>query len=155
MPDFQIGSTRLFGHASRDEFLKDVAAAQEIRERQQARTLKWWSEASGNTTAGGLFIPLPDQGYDWNLKLISVQENASDTLQAFIASSAPSAGSTPLRLISNFGTAATSQVATWSSSQIYIRRGEGVYLLPAAHNITAWFITAEQAMAEMAYKAYD
>lgn len=155
MPDLQIGSTRFWGHASREDFLNDVAAAQERRERVNARTLKWWSEAQANTAAGGIFVPLPEAGYDWNLKLVSAQLSASATLQAFIASSAPSTGSTPLRLISNFGAAATSQVATWSSSQVYLRRSEGLWLLPSAGTINAWFVTAEQVMAEMAYKAYD
>lgn len=155
MPDLQIGTTRLWAPANRDEFLSGFRDVIEAQERAAAKTLKWWSEAGPNTTAGGIFIPLPDSGYDWNLKLISVQLSASGTCQAFIASSAPSTGSTPTRLISNFGASATSQIATWSSSQVYVRRDEGVWLLPSAGTINAWFITAEQAMSEMAYKAYD
>jgi hypothetical protein len=156
MPDYQIGSTRLWGHASRGEFLADLKTVTDAQERIASRTLKWWSETGINMVAGGLFIPLPDQGYDWNLKLISMQLSGSTTAQAFIASSAPSAGSTPPRLISIFGaTTASALVEKFSSSQVYVRRGEGVWLLPAADTINAWFVTAEQAMSEMAYKAYD
>lgn len=125
-------------------------------EREQARTQKWVSEAQPNTTAGGIFTGiLPESGYTWNLKLVSVQLSASATVQAFIVSSAPSSGSTPPRLISNFGAAATSQVTTWSSSQVYLRPDEGLYLLPSTGTINAWFVTAEQAAAERQAKVYD
>lgn len=139
-----------------DEIRRTMAEEWDARDRAKVRTVKWTSQTSNNTSTGGLFIgPFAESGYTWNLKLVSVQLSAADTVQAFIASSAPSAGATPQRLISNFGTSAASQVATWSSSQVYLRSDEGLYLLPASKNITAWFVTAEQTMAEMQAKSYD
>jgi hypothetical protein len=146
-----------FDVPSRDEIKGDMHDLWEEHERRKERTLKWVSVASPGPTpaATSAFIALPEAGYSWNLKLISVQLSASDTVQAFIASSAPGTGSTLVRLISNFGAAATSQITTFSSSQVYLRPTEGIYLLAASHNITATFVTAEEVMAEMSARSYD
>lgn len=142
---------------SRGEIREEFGAAlTEARERARQRTLKHMSEAGPVIPAAvSVFVPLPNTGYMWNLKLIAVQMSASATLQAFIASSAPSAGATPQRLISNFGASATSQVDKWSSSQIYLRPDEGIWLLASAGTITTYFVTAEEVMAERQGLAYD
>jgi hypothetical protein len=93
----------------------------------------------------------PAQGFLRNLKLISVQLAASDTCQAFIGTSAADVK----RLISNFGTAATSQVTTVSSSQIMLKPGQGIVIKTAAHAPTLVFCTYAEIVAEMAYKSYD
>ena len=141
---------------SRDEYMAMMRDATAAKERERDRTVKWTSQVQPNTTAGGIYTGvLPESGYVWNLKLVSVQLSASGTCQAFITSSAPSTGSTPGRLITNFGAAATSQVATWSSSQVYLRPDEGLYLLPSTGTVNFWYVTAEQVMSEMQAKVYD
>lgn len=125
-------------------------------QRANMRTMKFMSVATPlNTPASTHFHRMPESAYVWNLKLVSVQLSQSDTVQLFIASEVPATGATPVRLISNFGAAATSQVATWSSSQVYVRPGEGLYFVASTYNLTAFYITAEEAMAEKAAAIYD
>jgi len=141
---------------SRAEIRDDIRDVWIERQRASMRTLKYMSIAEPVVPAAvSVFIPLPNPGYMWNLKLISAQMSASATLQAFIASSAPAAGATLPRLISNFGAAATSQVVTFSSSQVQLRPDEGIFLLASTGTITALFIAAEEAMAERQGIAYD
>lgn len=156
MTSYKLHAGTILEVPSTAEIAHEIAMREAIRDRERARTQKWTSQGQGNTVTGAIFIgPFAESGYAWNLKLVSVQLDSADTVQAFIASSAPSTGATPYRLISNFGASATSQVTTWSSSQVYLRSDEGLYLKPAAHNIIAWYVTAEQTMAEMQAKSYD
>lgn len=104
------------------------------------------------------FVPNgPEQGYVWNLKLLTVQLAATGTVQAFLASSAPATGSLPARLITDFGVTGTSQVEKWSSSQVLLMPGEGLYLsvTGSGANLNEIFYTAVEAPAEMVYKLYD
>ena len=131
------------------DFWREQQAIAEARERERARTIKPVRAAGPSAAAtGSFFITGPDSGYMWNVKLISVQTDAADTVQAFIATAAPATGATPRSLISNFGASATSQVTTFSSDQILLNSDEGLWLKAAAHNITAYFITAIEVMAE-------
>jgi len=156
MPEIVIQAGAKVNIPSRSEIRDDVAAVWNERQRAAMRTLKYMTEAGPVTPAAvSVFIPLPNPGYMWNLKLISAQLSASATLQAFIASSAPSTGSVLTRLISNFGAAATSQVVTFSSSQVQLRPDEGIFLLASTGTITTFFIAAEEAMAERQGIAYD
>lgn len=139
-----------------DEYLAMMQKARAAQDRATARSVKWESQTQPNTVAGGLFTgAIPDSGYIANLKLVSVLLSASATVQAFIATGPPGTGSTFTRLISNFGIAATSQITTWSSSQVFLRPTEGLYLLPSTGTITSWFVTYEQSVAEMQAKIYD
>lgn len=106
--------------------------------------------------AGTLFLTdaAPESGYLWNLKLVSVQLASAGTALIYIATSAPSSGSTPLRLIANLSTSNTNQVATWSSSQVILYPDEGLYV-SATQNINAVFLAAAEVPAEMFYKIYD
>lgn len=124
-------------------------AIADARERERVRTIKPVRAAGpSGAKAQSFFIPGPDSGYMWNVKLISVQVDSADTVQAFIATAAPATGATPRSLISNFGASATSQVVTFSSDQILLNPDEGLWLNAAAHNITAYYITAIEVMAE-------
>lgn len=130
-------------------FAREQQAIADARERDRVRTIKPVRAAGpSGAKAGSFFIPGPDSGYMWNVKLISVQVDSSDTVQAFIATAAPSTGATPRSLISNFGAAATSQITTFSSDQILLNGDEGIWLNAAAHSITAYFVTAIEVMAE-------
>jgi len=130
-------------------FAREQQAIADARERDRVRTIKPVRAAGPSAAkAASFFIPGPDSGYMWNVKLISVQVDAADTVQAFITTAAPATGATPRSLISNFGASATSQVITFSSDQILLNPDEGLWLTAAAHNITAYFITAVEVMAE-------
>jgi len=149
----------------------DVPTRSEVREdihgawrdyqaelRQKARGIKPIRIARPGpvTAASTLFLTdaAPESGYLWNLKLVSVQLAAAGTLLTYIASSAPSTSSTPLRLIANNLTSNANQVVTFSSSQVILYPDEGLYL-SATQNINAVFLTAAEVPAEMFYKIYD
>jgi hypothetical protein len=131
------------------QFYDRQQAIADARERERARTIKP-VRASGPSAAkaASFFIPGPDSGYMWNVKLISVQLDSADTVQAFIATAAPGTGATPRSLISKFGASDTTQVVTFSSDQILLNPDEGLWLTAAAHSITAYFVTAIEVMAE-------
>ena len=159
MPEVRIqGGMRLMV-PDRGEHRDDLRAVldEQEKERERARSFKPMRIASPGPSpaAKTVFVPLPEQGYAWNLKLVSVQLASADTVQLFIATSAPSTTSVLLTLISNFGASATSQVDKWSASQVILNPGEGLYIAAAAQNITAFCILADQAVAEMVYKLYD
>jgi hypothetical protein len=94
----------------------------------------------------------PEVGYIWALRLLSVQLAAADTVLAYVTSSAPSAGSTPQRLIANMSTSNANQVSLFATAQAMIYGGESVYLSAAAHNIVAWHLAAWEVPSEMEYK---
>lgn len=142
---------------NRDEIRTDVASVMDERERSRARGFKPIRIALPGPTpgAGTLYIPGPESGYVWNLKLISVQLAANGTCLVYINSSAPVGGAVPLRLIASLNTATTaSYVTTYSSSQILLMPDEGIYL-NASQNLSAVFLTAAETPAEMVFKAYD
>lgn len=147
---------------TRDEVAEDLARAVrdeiggwQAAERTRARGIKHIRIAGigAQPAAQTLYIPNgPASGYKWSLRLLSVQISAADTCLAYITSSAPSAGSTPLRLISAFGTSNANQVATFAKGQVMLDSDESVYLSCAAHNINAWFMSAWEAISEMEYR---
>lgn len=146
---------------TRDEVRQDIHSAwsdYQAQLREKARGIKpiRIARPGPSPAAGTLFVTdaAPESGYLWNLKLISVQLAAAGTLLTYIASSAPSAGSTPLRLIANNTTSNANQVVTFSSSQVILYPDEGVYL-SATQNISAVFLAAAEVPAEMFYKIYD
>jgi hypothetical protein len=142
---------------NREEIRHDVTAVMDQRERVRARGFKPIRVAlPGPVPAGGtLYIPGPESGYIWNLKLVSVQLAANGTCLVYINSSAPVGGAVPLRLIANMNTATTlNYVTTYSSSQVLLMPDEGIYL-NASQNLAAVFIAAAEVPAEMVFKAYD
>lgn len=93
----------------------------------------------------------PAEGMIRNIKLISVQLASADTCQAFVGTSKDDTR----RLVSNFGASATSQIATWSSSQLMLDPGQGIVIKTVAHAPTVVFVTYAEVIAEMAFKAFD
>jgi hypothetical protein len=145
---------------NREEIRTDVASVMDERQRVAARGFKPVRYAQpGNGTLTQFFGNFgPEQGYVWNLKLLSVQLASSGTVLAYLASSAPSTGATPARLIANFGNVAgLGLVEKWSSSQIIMQPGEGIYLvaLGSGANISEVFLAAAEMPAEMVFKVYD
>ncbi len=82
MPDYQVGSTKLWGHASREEFLRDIQSVQEARDRASARGWKWMrlpqalsgTPASSAITLGATKgqVVGPEQGYAWSIRRLIV-----------------------------------------------------------------------------------
>ena len=107
MPDYQIGSTKLWGHTSREEFLKDVAEAQDVRERVAARAFKhlrlpemYGTPASSACTIGasggsGTAVG-PESGYAWSLRRVIVDGMTSGTTPDVINMYRNSTGTAPL-----------------------------------------------------------
>ena len=160
MPVVTIQGGAKFEVPNRKEIREDLAASLDERERSRARGFKPVRIAQpGNGTLTQFLGNFgPEQGYVWNLKLLSVQLAATGTVLAYLASSAPSTGATPGRLIGNFGNATgVGLVEKWSSSQILMQPGEGLYLVATGSgaNLSEIFLTAAEVPAEMAFKAYD
>jgi|SRR5271165_2999584 len=144
---------------NREEIRADMTAALDERELSRSRGFKPIRVARPGPVpaASTLFLQdaAPESGYLWNLKLISVQLATNGTCLVYIASSAPSTSSVPLRLIANLSVTTTSAyVVTFSSSQVLLLPDEGIYL-NATQNISSVFLTAAEVPAEMAFKAYD
>jgi hypothetical protein len=142
---------------NREEIRSDVTSVMDARERNRARGFKPIRVAlPGPVPAGGtLYIPGPESGYVWNLKLVSVQLASNGSCLVYINSSAPVGGAVPLRLIANMNTATTSAyVATYSSSQVLLMPDAGIFL-NATQNLNSVFLAAAEVPAEMVFKAYD
>jgi hypothetical protein len=157
MPVVQIQGGAKLEIPNRKEIREELAASLDERERSRARGFKPIRVAlPGPTPAGGtLYIPGPESGYIWNLKLVSVQLATNGSCLVYINSSAPVGGAVPLRLIANMNTATTSAyVTTYSSSQVLLLPDEGIYL-NATQNLNSVFLAAAEVPAEMVFKAYD
>jgi hypothetical protein len=144
---------------TRDEVRQDIHSAWREQaadaERARARGVKYirLSAPGPSPAAQTLYIANgPEVGYIWALRLLSVQLSAADTVLAYVTSSAPSTGSTPQRLIANFSTSGANQVGTFPTAAAMLYGGESVYLSAAAHNITAFHLTAWEVPAEMEWK---
>ena len=107
MPDYQIGSTKLWGHQSREEFIKDVQAATDVRERTAARAWKhmrlpemYGTPASSACTIGASGASDttvgPESGYAWSLRRIVVDGMTSGTTPDVINMYRNSTGTAPL-----------------------------------------------------------
>jgi hypothetical protein len=146
-----IRSGQVLDYAS----MAEIRAEMDLRERQLGRGIKYirLSGPGPSPAAQTLYIANgPEVGYIWALRLLSVQVSSADTLIAYVTSSAPSTGLTPQRLISTFGASNLNQVATFGTAQAMLYGGEGVYLSAAAHDITAWHLTAWEVPSEMEWK---
>lgn len=154
MAEVAIHAGAKFQTATPDE-VRTIVAAESAAERQRARGVKHIRIAGigAQPAAQTLYILTgPASGYIWSLRLLSVQISAADTCLAYIASSAPSAGATPQRLITPFGTSNANQYDKFAKGQVMLYPDESVYLSCAAHTINAFFMTAWEAPAEMEYK---
>jgi hypothetical protein len=93
---------------------------------------------------------MPEEGYIWSLKMVSVNFSATSTLNIYKATSS---GDTRRPLCPTLATQ-TVQSFTWSSDQARLRHGEGLYLTGSA-NITGVYVAAWQAPSEMESEVYD
>lgn len=157
MPAVHIQGGARIEIPNREENRADITQVMDARERDRARGFKPIRVAlPGPTPAGGtLYIPGPESGYVWNLKLVSVQLATNGTALVYINSSAPVGGAVPLRLIASMNTATTSAyVTTYSSSQVLLMPDEGIYV-NATQNLNSVFLAAAEVPAEMVFRVYD
>lgn len=145
---------------TRDEVREDIHAAvrqvESDRQRQRARgvvPLRLSGPITGSKTSY-LLDAVPESGYVFNVKLLSVQLAVAGTVLVYISSSAPIGGATPMRLVANASTSSLNQVMTWSSSQLLVYPDESLYMV-GSQVMNVYFLTAFQVPAEMVYKTYD
>lgn len=83
MPDYQIGSTRLWGHASRDDFIADIKSVVDVEQREQLRGVKVAMDLpltlSGTVAASAITLGIasgqvlgPESGYAWRITRLIV-----------------------------------------------------------------------------------
>lgn len=128
------------------------------RERERARGVKWMEYAvpfNGfalqPAAAPATTITLgPEEGYVWSVKILSSTLGSAGTLTAYKASQA---GQTS-RLVGFNSTSQTAQVMYWAANQLFLNHGQALYLV-ASTTLTNYYIGAEQAIAEQAWKVFD
>ncbi len=124
------------------------------RERERLRTMKRVelfvpiSPAANNIFIGQTITANegngPELGYVWSVRMVSITLSGTGTLTVYKSSSS---GDTR-RPVWYSGTGQPVQVALWSSDQLRIRPGEGLYLVGsttlAGVFMSAWEIAAER-----------
>lgn len=128
------------------------------RERQRARGVKWMeyavpfaSFALQPVAAPATTITLgPEEGYVWSVKILSSTLGTAGTLTAYKASAS---GQTS-RLVGYNSTSQTPQVMYWAANQCFLNHGQALYLV-ASTTLTNYYIGAEEAIAEQAWKVFD
>jgi hypothetical protein len=135
-----------------DALPERLTAQAQAELREQARGIKYMRQVydlpgdTGNATLTG-----PEQGFAWDLKLVSVTMSDVDSLAVYVGESAGA------RLIgySNPGTATASagqplQVVKWSSHQVVIHPTESIYIeTSGTADLVLCMIGAVQVPAEM------
>ena len=128
------------------------------RERDRARGVKWMeyavpfngfplapAVAPANTITVG-----PEEGYVWSVKILSSTLGSAATLTVYNASAAGQLS----RLVGFNGTSQTAQVMYWAANQCFLNHGQSLYLV-ASTTLTNYYIGAEEAIAEQAWKVFD
>jgi hypothetical protein len=138
--------------------LAEFSAFMDKRERDRARGVKWvefavpfngfpLAPASAPTS---VLTEGPEEGYAWSVKILSTTLASAGTLLIYKASSS---GQTS-RLVGTQQTSQTGQVQYWAANQCFLQHGTALYLL-ATQGLTNYYIGAEQAIAEQAWKVFD
>lgn len=154
MPLITIQGGRQFEALDRNEIRQIL----DERERQRARGVKWMEFATpfngfplAPATAPANTITIgPEEGYVWSVKILSSTLGSAGTLTAYKASQA---GQTS-RLVGYNSTSQTPQVMYWAANQLFLNHGQALYLV-ASTTLTNYYIGAEQAIAEQAWKVFD
>jgi hypothetical protein len=138
--------------------MAELDAFMSKRERDRARGVKWMevalpfsafplAPASAPTT---VLTAGPEEGYVWSVKILSTTLGSAGTLTVYKASST---GQTS-RLVAFNGTSQTAQVAYWAANQCFLNHGQQLYLV-ASTSLTNYYMGAEEAIAEQAWKVFD
>ncbi len=138
--------------------LNELDAFMSKRERDRARGVKWMDYAVPfpsfslqPTTAPANTITIgPEEGYVWSVKILSTTLGSAGTLTVYKASAA---GQTS-RLVAFNSTSQTAQVAYWAANQCFLNHGQALYIV-ASTTLTNYYLGAEEAIAEQAWKVFD
>lgn len=148
MPTYEIIGGRKFTSLDRAEFMELL----DERERYRARGVKWMDYAVPlNTVPANTLTIGPEEGYVWSVKILSSTLNGNGTLAAYKASST---GQTT-RLVGYNATSQSLQVMYWAANQCFLNHGQQLYLVASGANLTNYYVGAEQAIAEQAWKVFD
>lgn len=147
MPLVDIIGGRQFYSMDRSEMI----ALMDERERQRARGVKWFEFAAPlpSGTVNTLTVG-PEEGYVWSVKILSTTLGSAGTFTAYKASST---GQTS-RLVGFNSASQTPQVMYWAANQLYLTHGQALYIV-ASTTLTNYYLGAEQAIAEQAWKVFD
>lgn len=85
----------------------------------------------------------PEQGYVWSVRMVSITLSGTGTLTVYKSSSSADTR----RPVWYAGTGQPVQVALWSSDQLRLRHGEGLYIVGST-TLTSVFISAWEVPAE-------
>ena len=137
--------------------VRDVAALENARERELARTMKRMeilvpvSPAANNIFIGQTVTANegngPELGYIWSVRMVSITLSGTGTLTVYKSSS----NTDTRRPVFYSGTGQPVQVATWSSDQLRLRPGEGLYIVGST-TLTYVFMSAWEVASEMEWK---
>ncbi len=147
MPEVDIIGGRRFYSMDRAEMI----ALMDERERQRARGVKWieFAVPLGTTPANVLTVG-PEEGYVWSVKILSSTLGSAGTLAAYKASSTRQTS----RLVGFNSASQTLQPMYWAANQCFLNHGQALYVV-ASTTLTNYYIGAEEAIAEQAWKVFD
>jgi len=146
------------GHTFEAVTIHELSDLLTTRERDRARGVKWMEYAvpfsgfalqpaaapASTLTAG------PEEGYVWSVKILSATLGSAGTLAVYKASAA---GQTS-RLVGFNSASQTLQPMFWAANQCFLNHGQALYLV-ASTTLTNYYIGAEEAIAEQAWKVFD
>ncbi len=146
------------GHTFEAVTVRELSDLLTTRERDRARGVKWMeyavpfgsfslqpSAAPANTITIG-----PEEGYVWSVKILSSTLGTAGTLTAYKASAAGQLS----RLVGFNSVSQTAQVMYWAANQCFLNHGQALYIV-ASTTLTNYYIGAEEAIAEQAWKVFD
>jgi hypothetical protein len=138
--------------------LAEFGAFMDQRERERARGVKWVEYALpfGSFPLAPASAPTstltvgPEEGFSWSVKILSTTLAAAGTLLIYKASSS---GQTS-RLVGTLQVSQAGQVQYWAANQCFLQHGTALYLV-ATQGLTNYYLGAEEAIAEQAWKVFD
>lgn len=147
-----MATTLIKGGASLETVtLAEFSTFMDARERDRARGVKWMEVAQPLPLSPANVLTIgPDQGYVWSVKILSTTLGSAGTFTAYKASAA---GQTS-RLVGYNATSQTPQVMYWAANQLFLQTGDSLYIV-ASTTLTNYYIGAEQAISEQAWKVFD
>lgn len=134
-------------------FYRQQAEIESARERERARGMKRMeiyvpvSPAANNIFIGQTVAANegngPELGYVWSVRMVSITLSGTGTLTVYKSST----NADTRRPVWYSGTGQPVQVALWSSDQLRLRPGEGLYIVGST-TLTQVFVAAWEVIAE-------
>ncbi len=134
-------------------FYREQRAIEDARDRERAKGMKRMeilvpvSPAANNIFIGQTVTANegngPELGYVWSVRMVSITLSGTGTLTVYKSSSSADTR----RPVWYSGTGQPVQVALWSSDQLRLRPGEGLYIVGST-TMTYVFVSAWEVIAE-------